>query len=111
MHLQQGQGQTQQQQQVPTTPEMNDRDIMTEMLTLEKHAATLFHTATVEASNQQLYQCCSSIMQETLACQRNLYNLMSQKGWYKMQNADQQQIGQAYQQFSQSMQTQFPNSN
>ncbi len=109
MDFQQGQGQSQQQkEQVPMTPQFNERDTMTEMLNLEKHAANLYHTATIEASTPSLYQCCSNIMQETLDCQRNLYQLMSQKGWYKTQNADQQQVNQAYQQFQSDMQSQFP---
>ena len=105
---QQGQGQSQQQEQVPMTPQFNERDIVNEMVTLEKHAANLYHTATIEASTQPLYQCCSNIMQETLDCQRNLFQLMSQKGWYNTQNADQQQVGQAYQQYQSYMQSQFP---
>jgi len=115
MHLQQGQmqnnmqGQMQNKQQVPKTPELNDRDILNEMITLEKHAANLYHTATIEANHQALHQTCSNLMNETLQCQRHLFQLMSQKGWYKTQNADQQQIGQTYQQFEGYMQTQFPN--
>ncbi|OEF98215.1 spore coat protein [Desulfuribacillus alkaliarsenatis] len=108
MQLQQGQGQMQQKQQVPETPMLNDRDILNEMISLEKHASNLYHTATIEASNPSLHQSCSNIMQETLQCQRKLFQLMSQKGWYSPQNADQQQVSQAYQKFQGYMQSQFP---
>ncbi|OEH86925.1 hypothetical protein BHU72_01295 [Desulfuribacillus stibiiarsenatis] len=92
------------------TASFTDRDLLNEMILLEKHASSLYHTATIEASSEKLHQDCGSIMQETLQCQRKLYNLMTQKGWYNTQNTDHQQISQSYQKFLGEMQNQFPSS-
>jgi len=96
-----------QETQVPKTPQMNERDFLNDMLTTEKHMTSSYSTFLHEASHQQLYQDALQIFTETQNCQRELYNLMFRKGWYKLEQADQQQLQQAYQQF-QGYTSQFP---
>ncbi|MBW8349914.1 spore coat protein [Bacillus sp. IITD106] len=93
--------------QVPKTPQMNDRDFLNDMLSTEKYMTQAYTTALHEASHQHLYDDILLIFNETQQMQRNLYNLMFQKGWYKMEAQDTQKIQQSYQQHS-GYTNQFP---
>jgi spore coat protein CotF len=87
--------------------EMNDRDFVNDILATEKYLTDGLNTFTREASNQQLYDEVSRVLQETHRAGRDLFNLMFEKGWYKLPTASQQEIQQSTQQF-QNYQTQFP---
>jgi spore coat protein CotF len=87
--------------------EMNDRDFVNDILATEKYLTDGLNTFTREASNQQLYDEVSRVLQETHRAGRDLFNLMFEKGWYKLTAASQQEIQQSTQQF-QNYQTQFP---
>jgi len=99
-----------QEKQVPKTPQMNERDFLNDMLTTEKYMTSSYSTFLHEASHQQLYQDVLNIFTETQNCQRELYNLMFRKGWYKLEPANEQQLQQTYQQF-QGYTNQFPYQN
>lgn len=88
-------------------PEMNDRDRINDILATEKYLTTAYNIAVNEASTQQLYQVQMQMMTELHQCQRDLFNLMSQKGWYKIDQAPVQQMTQTAQQFA-NYRTQFP---
>jgi len=88
-------------------PDMNDRDRVNDVLAMEKYLCSNTTIAAWEASHQQLHQDLIAIYNETQACHRELFNLMFQKGWYKLEAEEQQHLDQAYQQFS-NYSTQFP---
>ncbi|GGH75288.1 spore coat protein CotF [Pullulanibacillus pueri] len=94
---------------VPKTPQMNDRDFINDCLMTEKYLTTSYAVALHEMSHQALYQDLSTIFQETEKCQRDMYNLMFQKGWYGIEGEDVQKLQQSYQKFSQYANNQFPN--
>ncbi|GGC81747.1 hypothetical protein GCM10007216_10370 [Thalassobacillus devorans] len=85
---------------VPKTPQMNERDFVNDQLTTEKYMTDAYNIAMNEASNQNLYNDLAAIFKETQDCQRDMFNLMFKKGWYTMEQADQQKLQQSYQQFS-----------
>ncbi len=85
--------------QVPKTPQMNERDFINDLLTTEKYMTTSYTMALHEASHKGLYDDLMTIFTETQNSQRDLYNLMFQKGWYAIEAADQQKLQQSYQQF------------
>lgn len=89
------------------TPEMNDRDFVNDGLTTCKYLTDSLNVAVREASHQQLYKDMVQILNETHESCRQLYNLMFQLGWYKLEGEQQQKINQAYQQFS-GYSSQFP---
>jgi len=93
--------------QVPKTPQMNERDFLNDMLTTEKYMTLSYSVFLHEASNQPLYQDILNIFTETQNCQRDLYNVMFKKGWYKLEAADPQKLQQTHQQF-QGYTNQFP---
>ncbi|MBS4208495.1 spore coat protein [Bacillus sp. FJAT-50079] len=84
--------------QIPKTPQMNERDFVNDMLATEKYMTSSYTTAIHEASHQHLYDDLLAIYTETEQAQRNLFNLMFQKGWYKLEAQDEQKIQQSYQQ-------------
>lgn len=88
-------------------PQMNDRDRLNDILAMEKYLTDSFNVAVREASHNVLHIDLLGILSETHQAQRELFNLMFQKGWYKLEAEEQQKLDQAYQQFS-NYSTQFP---
>jgi len=70
---------------IPKTPVMNERDFLNDMLSYEKYITASYSTAMNEASHASLYQDIHAIFDETKNLQRELYNLMFQKGWYSLE--------------------------
>jgi|SRR5699024_5911974 len=91
----------------PQTPEMNDCDFLTDILSTTKYITSSYATALHEASNNTLYQVIKKIYDETQQSQRELYNLMFEKGWYQLEKAEQQKIQQAHVQYT-AHANQFP---
>lgn len=100
-----------QETQIPKTPQMNDRDYLNDMLTTEKYLTTSYAYALNEMSHQSLYQEMLTIFTDTSNHQRDLFELMFKKGWYKLEAEDGQKLQQTHQQFSQYQQEQFPPQN
>lgn len=88
-------------------PQMNDRDRLNDVLSTEKYLTDSINVAVREASHENLYRDVLTCLTETHQCARDLYNLMFQKGWYKLEAEEQQKLDQSFQQFS-SYSTQFP---
>ena len=85
---------------ITKTPEMNDRDFLNDMLATEKYFCNSFSVALHEMSNQALFQDIFSVSKENQEMQRELYNLMFEKGWYSLEKAQPDSLSQSYQQFS-----------
>jgi len=94
--------------QLQKTPQMNDRDFLNDCLATEKYITNAYSIALNEASHEALYQDLLSIYTEAQNEQRQLYNLMFKKGWYKLEQEDQQKLQQKHQQFYNYTTTQFP---
>ncbi|RYL93548.1 spore coat protein [Sporolactobacillus sp. Y61] len=94
--------------QVPKTPQMNDRDYLNDLLLSEKYMGISYVHAMQEASHQALYQDIKSVFDATCDHQRDLYNLMFNKGWYKFESQEPQKMQQTQQQFNQYARQQFP---
>lgn len=88
-------------------PEMNDRDRVNDILTMEKYLTDSFNVSAREASHQALHQDIMTVLNETHQCQYDMFELMFRKGHYKLEAAQQQSLDQAYQQFS-GYSSQFP---
>ncbi|RNA67451.1 spore coat protein [Alteribacter keqinensis] len=93
--------------QTPDSPQMNDRDYINDMLATEKYMTGSYCTALNEASHEGLYKDVQSIFNETQDCQRNLFNMMFEKGWYSFDAVPQQTLDQSHQKFS-GYSNQFP---
>lgn len=84
----------------PKGPEMNDRDRINDVLAMEKYMCSNLTIAAWEASHNQLHDDLMTVVTETMACHRDLFNVMFQKGLYSLEAAEQQKLDSAYQQFS-----------
>ena len=80
--------------EVPSTPEMNDKDYITSMLEIEKAMVKNYAVALTEASNEDLYNDYYDLFDEASNAQRDIYNLMFQKGWYSIETAEDTKITQ-----------------
>lgn len=89
-------------EQMPTVkgPEMNDRDYVNDALSTCKYLTDSLNIAVKEASHNELHADFRRILNETHQSTREMYNLMFQKGWYKLEAEDQQKLQTTYQQFS-----------
>lgn len=86
--------------EVPQTPEMNDRDWLNDQLSYEKYLINGYSIAMYEAGHDRLYQDLKLIFDETVECQRALFNMMFKKGWYTLEAAADQKIQQDIQSFT-----------
>ena len=66
--------------EVPSTPEMNDKDYLTSILTVEKAMVKDYAVALTEASNNDLYNDFCDMFNDVSELQREVYNLMFKKG-------------------------------
>ncbi|PWL50507.1 MAG: spore coat protein [Clostridiales bacterium] len=79
---------------------MDDKLIMEDILTTMKSAADLYMHGTIESETVNIHQAFDKKLCETLQMQNEIYTKMSQRGWYAMEQAEQQKIDQARQKFS-----------
>lgn len=88
-------------------PSMNDRDRLQDLLAQEKYLTSSYSTALLEASHDKLFDVIKQNCDSSCQMQRQVFNLMFKKGWYKLPVADAQMVQHTFQQFVQ-YQTQFP---
>jgi spore coat protein CotF len=92
-------------QQVPETIDLNDEDYLNCILDKEKNMSNNYSTVLNEISNNYLYKELFSIYKETKEMQRELFNMAFKKGWYELENAEQQKINEKYNTFDQKLQS------
>ena len=88
---------------VEISKEMNDIDFLTDVLETIKNMVNNYSYALNEVSNQELYNIYQTIFIETSLIQRELFELMFQKGWYCLEEAPQTKIDESYTKFSNQM--------
>lgn len=80
--------------EVPQTKEMNDKDYITTMLTIEKAMVKDYAVALTEASNNDLYNDFYDMFDEVSNLRSEIYNIMFKKGWYSIEVAEENKITQ-----------------
>ena len=78
---------------------MQDKDLMENELLLIKGACDLYLHGAIESTTAEVHDAFKCALQETLNIQNKVYNLMSEKGWYQTEQAEQQQIDATKQKF------------
>ncbi|MGE5328069.1 MAG: spore coat protein [Deltaproteobacteria bacterium] len=76
---------------------LSDKEITNAVLGNHKLSATSLTNLILESSNNQLRTDCMDVLKRTLENQKQLFDVMSQKGWYQVANANQQDLSQAQQ--------------
>lgn len=93
---------------LPKGPEMNDRDRINDILATQKYLSDGYNVAVNEAGTDELFQTQLQLLNEIHQSQREIFKLMQQKGWYKLEpEQDKAKITQKAQQFA-GYRAQFP---
>ena len=79
-------------QEVPSSKDMNDKDYLTTILNVEKMLVKNYAISLTEASNSSLYNDYYDMFNEISGIQREIYNLMFKKGWYELEDANDNKI-------------------
>ncbi len=77
-----------------------DRDILQLALNESKHTAEALNSFILESSNEQLRRDYMTVLGDIYSQQKQVFDLMQQKGFYSVENATSQQIAQAQSRFS-----------
>ena len=80
--------------------QFTDRDILQVCLNEAKHMATSMNTYILEANSEQLRRDYMNVLGDLYSQQKQIYDLMQQKGYYQVKNANPQDIAQAQNKFS-----------
>lgn len=83
---------------------MDDRQLMENMLLLEKGACDLFMHGTIESSSTDVHQTFNTSLNASLRLQDEIYSKMQAKGWYPTEQVQQCKINEVKQKFTQSAQ-------
>lgn len=86
---------------------VNDRDRMYDLLNTEKMITTEYHTAMLEAADEQLFNVLKQCHDNCHQVQRQLFNTAFKKGWYRIPVAEAQAVVAAFTKFQQT-QKEFP---
>ena len=81
---------------------MNDRDLMENMLMLEKGACELFMHGTIESSSTDVHQTFNTSLNASLRLQDEIYSKMQSKGWYPTEQVQQCRLNEVKQKFAQA---------
>ncbi len=79
---------------------MEDRDLMENELLVIKGVCDLYLHGTIESTTAEVHEAFQCALEETLNIQNKIYNLMSEKGWYQTEEAEQTKLDQTKQKFS-----------
>lgn len=79
---------------------MEDRDLMEKELLNIKNACDLYMHGTVESCTAEAHAAFKEALNTSLDIQNKIYNLMSERGWYSTDLAEQPKINQVKQKFS-----------
>lgn len=79
---------------------MSDKNLMEDILLLEKGGCDLFMHGTIESSTDNVHQAFSSALTQSLCMQDDIYDKMSQKGWYQTEQVEQNKINTVRTKFS-----------
>ena len=79
---------------------MEDKDIMEKELLIIKGVCDLYLHGTIESTTADVHTAFKDALNVSLDIQNKIYNLMSEKGWYKTQTVEQAQIDTVKQKFA-----------
>ena len=79
---------------------MDDKNLMENMLLIEKGVCDLFMHGTIESSTPDVHQAFTTALNSALGLQDTIYGKMSEKGWYTTEQAEQNKITALKQKFS-----------
>lgn len=82
---------------------MQDRDILTMILELEKNMSNNYSIAMNEASNDDLYESFFDMFTNVKDMTRDIFDLMNHLGWYKIEYVEESKITKKIKEFNQKL--------
>lgn len=79
---------------------MDDKNLMENILLLEKGVCDLYMHGTIESSTDNVHQAFNAALNNALCMQDEIYDKMAAKGWYPVQQVEQNKINTVRQKFS-----------
>lgn len=79
---------------------MDEKNLMENILLLEKGVCDLYMHGTIEAATKNVHDAFSCALNDSLCIQDTVYSQMAQKGWYPMEQVEQQKINTVKQKYS-----------
>ena len=79
---------------------MDDRNLMQDILLLEKGVCDLYMHGAIESSTQNINQTFKTALNESLCMQDDIYKKMEAKGWYQTEQAQQDKVSTLKQKFT-----------
>lgn len=79
---------------------MDDKNLMENILLLEKGVCDLFMHGTIESSTGNVHTAFSNALDDSLCLQDTIYSKMAAKGWYPAEQADVTKVNSVKQKFS-----------
>ena len=81
---------------------ISDKEMLIDVLTSIKSLANLYHHFSIEASNDFVYDIASDLKEEIFDEQRDYFNTLVNKGWYKVETQPTSKINQELMKFETS---------
>lgn len=79
---------------------MDDKNLMENLLLLEKGVCDLFMHGALESPTGKVHQTFNDALRESICMQDTLYTKMAAHGWYPVEQVDQNKINTVKQKFS-----------
>ena len=79
---------------------MDDRNLMQNLLLLEKGCCDLYLHGAVESATGNVLGAFNSALDDSLSMQGEIFSKMSEKGWYNIPDVEQTKIDQLKQKFA-----------
>ena len=79
---------------------MNDKSLMENILLLEKGVCDLYMHGAIESSTANVHQAFNTALNDSLCMQDDVYKKMSGKGWYQLEQVEQNKINTVRTKFS-----------
>ena len=79
---------------------MDDRNLMENLLMLEKGACDLFMHGTIESASSNVHRTFNKSLNDSLCMQDSIYSKMQEKGWYPTEQVEQNKLNSVKQKFS-----------
>lgn len=84
---------------------MDDKTIMNTLLNETKGMCGLMMHGSIESATPKVRKQFDSALKESLTMQKDIYQKMTEKGWYQMQNVEKQTVQQTKQKFEAKAET------
>lgn len=83
--------------------EMQDRDYLSTILEIEKNMSNNYSIALNEASNDDLYETFFEMFTDIKDHARDIFDLMNNYGWYKLESVEETKIDQLIQKLTEKL--------